>query len=285
MFTAALRYVQHGIPIFPLHTPTSGACDCSRGARCSSPGKHPRTANGVLAATTDPAQIRSWWVAHPEANIGIATGARSGLLVCDVDGPLGARSLERRHLPPTAVVETGREGGLHYFFEYPGGHIRNRAGLLERVDLRGNGGYVVAPPSLHASGRRYRWVPQLTPKTVGFARPPAWLLDLLRKPGVRQPTRSSEEWRALAANGVREGERHSSLCSLAGKVFRSNLDQVLGCELLHAWNHACCRPPLPHGEAEKVISDIRGREDATRQSQQAPGSRFPDLAVTRRLTE
>ena len=171
-------------------------------------------------------------------------------------------------------------GCIHHYFRHPGGDIGNRAGVLPKVDVRAQGGYVVAPPSLHVSGKRYTW--SLTPREVGFADAPAWLLELLQQPNGGHSKRSPEEWRSLAAEGVGEGARHSSLCAISGKVFASDLDPTVGCQLLHAWNEARCRPPLPHAEAAKVILDIRDRE-AAKASSGAVGGDFFDLALTRRL--
>jgi len=137
---AALEYAAAGWRVFP----------------CAA--KVPRTRNGCKDATADPAVITGWWDMWPGADIGVATG--DGLLVLDVDGEPGAdtlHELERAHgeLPATAHAITG--GGEHYYFTTTA-PIRNSAGKLgPGLDVRGDGGYVVAPPSSHLSGRRYEW--------------------------------------------------------------------------------------------------------------------------------
>jgi Bifunctional DNA primase/polymerase, N-terminal len=113
---AALVYATRGWPVLPLHSVHNGECTCGA-ANCQSPGKHPRTANGIKDATTDLEQIKQWWTYWPEANIGIATGAASGLLVVDVDPRNGGKeSLERlqeAHGPfDTYTVSSGGAAGI-----------------------------------------------------------------------------------------------------------------------------------------------------------------------------
>jgi hypothetical protein len=116
-------------------------------------------------ATTDPATIETWWRQFPTANVGIATGRKSGIVVLDVDpGNGGHESLERLKkdipgFPSRATVRTG-SGGLHYYFTYDLDlSIGNSASRLGHgLDVRGDGGFVVAPPSLHASGSPYSWI-------------------------------------------------------------------------------------------------------------------------------
>jgi hypothetical protein len=107
-----------------------------------------------------PDQVAVWWDSWPEANIGVATGAVSDLVVLDADGPAGLASLKSLNTPATTwLSKTGRaEGGCQQFFKHPGRPIQNRAGVKPGLDVRGDGGYVIVPPSLHASvlGSRIR---------------------------------------------------------------------------------------------------------------------------------
>lgn len=161
---AALAYAARGWQAFPLQTVINGACTCARGAECGNPGKHPRVAGGVHSATTDEATIRAWWEQWPAANVGIATGAASGLVVLDVDprhgGDTSLAILESQvgALPRTLVVRTG-SGGLHIYFKAPSRPVRNSASKLGAgLDIRAEGGYVVAPPSRHQAGGVYEWL-------------------------------------------------------------------------------------------------------------------------------
>jgi hypothetical protein len=162
----ALQYAGRGWRVFPVHTTANGRCSC--GHDCGkNAGKHPRIKAWQNAATSNTAQILKWWTKWPDANIGIATGA--GLVITDLDGSVEIAkmvALARPHggLPETLVAQTAR--GLHI---YLGGDWPTTKKVATRPDektadgllVRGSGGYVVAPPSLHASGVRYSWAKEL----------------------------------------------------------------------------------------------------------------------------
>ena len=125
---SALRCAAQGWRVLPLHRAENGNCACARGEACPHPGKHPRTLHGVKDATTDRKQIKAWWEKWPKANVGIATGAPSGIFVLDVDGATGKASLkeleaEHGRLPRTVTVKTGN--GRHLYFRSAGGRIGN----------------------------------------------------------------------------------------------------------------------------------------------------------------
>jgi putative DNA primase/helicase len=154
----ALAYASRGIHVFPLHSIRNGRCTCNRDCGKNA-AKHPRVTGGYKVATIQAGQISTWWSKWPDANIGIATGAISGIVVIDIDGPQGLATLQEfvsKHgpLPHTATVRTAR--GWHRYFRIPAGKVipcSTGTGL----DVRGDGGYVVAPPSVHATGAVYRW--------------------------------------------------------------------------------------------------------------------------------
>ena len=151
MLAAALDHAQRGWHVIPLHDMSAGVCSCGDGATCLTPGKHPRITKWQHRASTDRATLAEWWRRWPTANVGIATGARSGLVVLDVDPrhggdeQLAAFEAEHGKLPETAAVVTGG-GGAHYF-NHPGGDIRSRK-LSPGLELKADGTFVVAPPSL-----------------------------------------------------------------------------------------------------------------------------------------
>lgn len=227
---AALAYAAYGWHVFPLHGITDGRCTCgrTRDDGCS-PGKHPRTHNGLKDASTNPLTVGRWWAWWPEANIGIRTGAVSNLLVVDIDpahgGGASLARLEAQHgALLTREAETG-SGGAHLYFQHPGGELGNSAGRLGAgLDTRCDGGYVVGPPSLHVSGRPYRWCTA----TKRILPAPAWLLALLRQPErpprtVRLPDRTprSAYWlaaleaEAQAVADAPQGTRNHSLNTAA----------------------------------------------------------------------
>ena len=129
------------------------------------------------------AQIHRWLEQHPDANLAVVTGAVSGLVVLDVDprhgGTASLEAWEREHgaLPATVESRTGG-GGRHLYFAHPGRTVRNRVGLAPGLDLRGDGGVIVVPPSIHPSGKAYRWVRGHGPDDLDPAAMPDWLVSV-----------------------------------------------------------------------------------------------------------
>ena len=206
------------------------------------------------------AEALGWYRARPEAGVGIVTGAISGLIVVDIDvrhgGDVALEQLEREHerLPVTVECRTGG-GGRHLYFAHPGGLIRNKVGLAPGVDVRGDGGYVVAPPSLHASGVRYAWIEARAPGSTAIASLPAWVL----KETVDEPARRGHpiaHWRRLVSDGVPTGERNNTIASLTGHLLRHGVDSAVVMELLLCWNRVRCRPPLVDEEVAAVVTSI-----------------------------
>lgn len=238
---AAFDYARRGWPVFPCHEPVAGGCSCGR-ADCTSPAKHPRTRRGLHDASCDPAVIADWWHRWPTANVAISTGARSRIVVVDIDpahgGDASLTELERSHasLPPTTTVITG-SGGRHLYFAHPEVHVRNSAGVLGAgLDIRGDGGYVIAPPSRHPTGGTYRWAHPRNPAAL-----PDWLRERLDRPppaplpppgGHPRPGqgRSSSAWARQAVAGelvrVRQSEPGRRNTDLNRAAFA--LGQLLG---------------------------------------------------------
>ena len=167
LLDAALELAARGRLVMPLRPGT----------------KQPATVHGFKDATTDPSVIRQWWACWPRANVGIRTGMGTGIVVLDIDPPVGYRSLEQlisTHgpLPEGPTVSTPRDG-RHHYFAHPGGiTVPNSAGKLGMgLDVRGDGGYVVAPPSV-VGARGYSWHGRATELPPC----PRWLLDALRPP-------------------------------------------------------------------------------------------------------
>lgn len=188
LLEAALDAVAQGWAVLPLHTPAPGGCSCGRS--CGSPGKNPRTRHGVYDASGDVTVLWSWWQRWPEANLGIATGQVSALVVLDVDPRHGGyEALEhlqtRWGVLPASLMAASGGGGWHFYFRAPPAiSIRSRANLAGQtgLDVRGDGGFIVAPPSQHASSQRYCWHSAEPLATL----PPAWV-RLLSAPQQRRP--------------------------------------------------------------------------------------------------
>jgi len=196
MLDHALEYIARGWAVFPVHSIRDGHCSCRSHATCSRPGKHPRNRNGRTGATLDFATARRWWAAWPDANIGIATGKESGLIVVDIDD---ADALDEADLPETVESLTGG-GGRHLLYAYPGDgfHYNTDTKIMGvGVDSRADGGYIVAPPSTHISGRSYQWEASGYPDGLELAQAPEWWLDLIR----REPHASTAEAPAWTPDG------------------------------------------------------------------------------------
>ncbi len=155
----ALAYARHGLHVLPLHSMRNGRCTCGHDCRRNA-AKHPRVKRGFKAATTDARQIETWWRKWQDANIGIVTGAISGIMVVDIDGPealAAVQQLADKHepLPKTPTAKTAR--GWHFYFKHPHADLIIPCTARDGIDIRGDGGYVVAPPSVHATGHAYQW--------------------------------------------------------------------------------------------------------------------------------
>jgi hypothetical protein len=177
---SALDAAERGWFVLPLYHPIGQRCSC--GKDCGKDiGKHPRIKDWPTTATRDPNLITRWWTQWPEANIGILTGAKSGLVVIDIDprngGHLTVDDLETEHgkFPATVESITGSPG-RHLCYCHPGGRLRCGTDVLgPGVDVKADGGYIVVPPSLHASGRRYEWEVSSHPDDIPLAPLPEWI--------------------------------------------------------------------------------------------------------------
>ncbi|UMZ72554.1 phage/plasmid primase, P4 family [Natranaerofaba carboxydovora] len=195
-------------------------------------------------------ELIKWWRKWPNANIGIVTGKISGIFVLDVDGKEGEKSLDGYELPDTAVAETGG-GGRHYFFEHPGFICKNFTGILPNVDIRGDGGYIVAPPSLHESGNKYKW---LNKSQINKA--PEWLLEKLNSVSKTYRKITAEDF----AKEIKEGARNNELTSIAGSLLGHGVSLEETLTILKSINQTNCCPPLPEKEVEKIAESIAKRE-------------------------
>jgi hypothetical protein len=243
MLAYALSYASRGLTVIPLHTSYDGRCSCGK-ADCDSIAKHPRIKGWNDHATTE-GDIRQWWQKWPDANIGIRTGRVSNQFVIDVDGEDGFRTLEEMKAahgwqPKTLTAKTGR--GIHLYFRVPDQEVHNsKKKLGAGIDVRGEGGYVVAPPSAHASGSSYAWLnADKSPEEA-----PAWLLEALAGPRVVTDT-------ADTGSLINEGSRNDTLfkkgCSLRRRGFE--IEEIE--EELMRMNTDECNPPLEESEVRTI---------------------------------
>lgn len=269
---AALHYASHNIPVLPLHhIKSDGNCACGGGV-CK-PGKHPAAQlvkHGLKDATTDIKLIEMWFRNNPH-NLGICTGTNSGFFVLDCDhkdgGEQGLEDLQARVgvLPDTLVQRTG--GGRHYFFRHPQDRsVRNSVKKLgPGLDIRGDGGYVVAAPSNHFSGNDYAWEGDALPDFGKLADAPTWLLDLIEGKSSVAPVASG-----LASNicggitsfslpeQVEDGQGREDIILRAAGHFRGKgLEQAEIERILVDYNKLHVVPPL---DDEVVLDRARRYE-------------------------
>lgn len=179
LLVAALAYVARGWLVFPL-APRQ---------------KTPLTDHGFKDATADSAVVSSWWTTWPDANVGVATGAVSGIDVVDLDvakgdtpaGRTTLAALEQEHGEFNTLSAATGSGGVHLYFAHRDG-VGCSAGRLPGIDVRASGGYVVAPPSVHPSGGVYRWLDEVEAERIDPAPWPDWLFGLLAKPRPSAPS-------------------------------------------------------------------------------------------------
>ena len=264
----ALDYAGRGWPVLPLHSYIDGCCTCGD-ETCRSPAKHPITPNGVKDASADPDVIRRWMdETHDMANVGIKTG--DGRLVVDADAKngglesLAAWEGQFGKFPPTPSVQTGG-GGKHKYLAYPKGVIiRNKVSVVPGTDIRSDNGYVVAPPSTHASGQFYLWE---TPADTPIAPAPTWLLNMLTDPQPpgqisTNPAVGGKFLRVqppsldfLTDPGAPEGQRHARLCQLIGiHLARGESIVVIQAHALD-WGSRC-EPPMDEDEVRKTVKSL-----------------------------
>jgi len=246
----ALSYARNNWPVFPLH------------------GKIPfKSSRGYKDATTDEQRILAWWSQHPTANIGLATGERSGVIVLDIDVPEGHFSLKELQssyapLPNTRRSRTGNKG-LHFFFQYPndGKVYKNAVGLEGKigVDVRATGGYVVLPPSKLYGRLSYIWGNPETP----IAPLPIWLKDMILTAqqqreeypqGLRFAGTPGEYWLAQALQRAREGNRNAVGFWLACQLRDDHLSQTEAQHIILTYANLAPEGREPYTSKEAVAS-------------------------------
>jgi len=271
----AEKYIVLGFKVIPLNHPvrTKDGFVCSCGSvRCQSPAKHPvgsLVPNGTKNASADRNVIEGWFGTSPW-NIGIVTGATSNLVVLDIDprhgGDESFATLEKTHgqIPQTVRFQTGG-GGEHILFRHPGSAVKNSESKIgQGIDVRGDGGLVVAPPSQHISGHYYSISVDCHPDDTGIANLPPWLAKMITLPDVEIVGQS--KWRQRARSAVPEGQRNDFLARVSGHLLAHGIDRHVCLDLVLSWNQTHCLPPLSDREVVAVVASITRRELAKRRN-------------------
>jgi hypothetical protein len=247
----ALRYARIGWRVLPIYEINSiGTCSCGK-PDCPSPGKHPRTRHGLTEATTNLFVIEAWWKQWPTANIAIATGAGSGIVVIDIDGPEGEASMQGHPYPATIEAYTGG-GGRHLVYAHPGGcAVKSCTGVLPHVDSRADGGYIVVAPSNHSSGNEYEW--RADPfDNIPAPAPDWWIEKLYERPEAKSRVSLANDSRVVS------GGRNNHLTAYAGKLRRMGWEHADIVTALYVHNKKTCSPPLDDEEVEQIARSIAG---------------------------
>lgn len=272
------HYRKLGYPLFPVHSIVDGKCTCGN-RNCANPGKHPSgkyASKGHKSATKKLPLINQWRNLKLQYNIGIATGDASRIIVVDIDKKNGGletlAKLEAKHgkLPATATVITGG-GGKHFYFAMPEDvDIRSGTNVLGAgIDIRANGGCIIAPPSRHKSNKLYRWVKGRTPWQTPPAPIPDWILKRLTK------KKKPKTMNTTGDNGwFTEGQRNDTLTRIAGSIRQYGVDTTTLLESLKLINQKKCKPPLPIVEVSSIANSV-GRYPTSNQDLALPWEPFP----------
>ena len=276
---AAVKYASMGFAVLPLKPR----------------GKEPNIAHGVKDATADVAQVKAWWERHPNDNIGLAMGAASGGIVAidiDVDEDAGKdgydtlRTWENAHgeLPETATSITGR-GGYHMLYRMEG--VSNSVGRDTAVDIRSDGGFIVAPPSVHPNGVAYQWEfdPEEFPPADADENVKAFVASV-------QPAKADGGERMSVKDGATKGSRNDTLYRMACSLQAQEWDDDAIRHTVRSYNDTRCEPPLPQAEVDRLLesalSKPKGRsstmavrgERASRGGEDGEAEEVPAMTLT-----
>lgn len=247
MLEAALSYAKMGLAVIPLH------------------GKRPFFDNWVEVATSEPKTVERWWTQGPHDNIGIATGPKSKVFVFDVDPRNGGKDtyemLQEEHgaFPDTWQVVTGG-GGIHLYFRYPAFSIKSVSGVYPGIDIKGDGGQVVAPPSIHPDTHApYEW-DGLTPfERQRIAEAPPWLLERLEQNLPRKTVGMGP-----LPLKIHYGVQHQTLVSFAGKMRQLGLDEEEIFQATQMINTRRCERPGPQQNIRQIAHSMMRYQPAER---------------------
>ena len=283
MVRYALHYASIGLHVFPCHSIQNNKCSCGN-EQCNNQGKHPRTKNGFKDATVDESIIKQWWETYPDANIGCATGAISGIVVLDLDikHERSSKEFNEKRLPiPITVSACSGGGGEHFFFKHPVWYVPSTNGKLFGlgVDIKGDGGYVILAPSSHLSGNQYKWL--IAPGKEAYAELPQWLSEKITA------TTPRKDWQAKTATSVPIGLRNTTATEYAGKLLHDLSPEVWDIsawDALYTWNQRN-NVPLDGKELRAVFESIKRKETERRASERSDNSKDTMAALVIKIID
>jgi hypothetical protein len=198
-------------------------------------------------------EVRKWWETWPESNIAIITGKISGIVVADVDINRGG---DATTLPPTGMITRTGGGGTHHIYKYPGMHVQNKVGS-DGIDIRGDGGYIIAPPSKHSSGGVYQWLQQ---EYIGD-----FPLDFFFPPEQKKAEKKEKWLSDLLKNGADRGGRNDAITRMAGYYASKEMPVDIAVAIISGWMEQQ-EDPLPTDEIDITVRSVyrtnnRGKKD------------------------
>jgi hypothetical protein len=229
--------------------------------------------------------INEWFTKWPDANIAIVTGAVSDAIVIDLDSA-EAKDKIKAIVPDydfSAVprVRTGR-GGLHLFFKHPGVSVQTRAGVMEKTDIRADGGYVVAAPSIHENGNSYKWE---VPIIGELPKLPTELYKLISRPVTGASTGYRERFNtAETLKGVPEGQRDQKLFQLACKLRTADVPQEMA-ESLIVEAAKNCQPPFSEKVAIEKVSRAYQRYEPNQGPHTKQAEIWPEFLTAKEILQ
>jgi len=245
----ALAYLERGWSVIPVGTDKKPLVDWKK----------------YQTEYPTPEVVTEWFTKYPSANLAVVTGRISNIVIVDVD----VRHNGRRDAfigYETVVAETGN--GWHYYFRYKDG-IKNYVRIAEGIDIRGDAGYAILPPSIHSSGKQYKWY--RSPEKYEVLGLLPIVLEWIENRSKQNPSQQSN-WSPSKLDGANEGQRNDTAASVAGKLlarFKPHEWESEAWKLLQSWNNDKNNPPLPESELRSVFESISKRE-AQKQSADNP---------------
>lgn len=219
------------------------------------------------------AEIQNWFTENPDLNIGIVTGKISNLIILDLDSREAYEWAIKQGIPETPVAKTGR--GWQIFFRYPGFDVKNNVNTDIKVDIKCKGGYVVAPPSVHGSGRIYEWEEDCSIFDIDPAECPDWVFDYINNRNSEKTTPAEKidkhspdkngqspeksNFARILTEGCCQGERDDVATSLIGHYFAKGLDESEIWVIARGWNKNN-KPPLTETELKKIFLSVKKTE-------------------------
>jgi len=203
----------------------------------------------------EPYEVEGWWLRYANPNVGIITGSISNLVVFDLDSQLAKDRMRLEGMPITPVSATSK--GNHVFMNYPSVLVGNKTDQKIGMDIRGEGGYVVAPPSVHETGFIYNWT-KLHPWNAKVADLYPWMIEYSQEGSSADP--KERGWQTDMLQGISEGGRNQAAASLAGRFLNKDLSAPEIIEILMMWNERNS-PPLPESELIRTVTSMAAKHN------------------------